>query len=113
MDDGEVLMMMMMMMMMMFDGIQVLTWGCGAKGQLGYGMERALLQTSTMGEERSVHKSLTPRPIACLGAFSVTQVECMNTGMAACCTSHGTEEHVTRHMSHVIRHTSHVTRYAT
>jgi hypothetical protein len=32
---------------LIFDG-QVLTWGCGAKGQLGYGMERALLQTSNM-----------------------------------------------------------------
>jgi len=29
----------------------------------------------------------------------------------ACCTSCGTEKHVTRHTSHVTRHTSHVTRH--
>jgi alpha-tubulin suppressor-like RCC1 family protein len=64
----------------MDDG-QVVTWGGGAKGQLGYGMERALLQTSHMGESMSIHKSLTPRPVACLAAFAMTQVECTNTGI--------------------------------
>jgi hypothetical protein len=38
----------MMTTMTITEHVQVLTWGCGAKGQLGYGMERALLQTSNM-----------------------------------------------------------------